>query len=412
VTRREAGAAAAALALFLGSWALVHADVFTRDEISDLPVYQRYGDRIEDGGVPYVDFRVEYPPLALPAFAVPSLASDSDRGYRRVFEGLMTACGAAALLLVALTLSRLGVDGPRAWAALGLVAVSPLLLGPVVLTRFDLWPAALTVGALTALVYGRDRFGALALGAAIAAKLYPVVLLPILGAWLWKRGGRRHAVTGLAIAAAVPVLAYVPFLVVEPRPVLASIGGQLGRPLQIESLGAAVLVALHHLAGMPLDWASSHGSQNLTGAAADTAAVLLSLAQVAVLAWIWVRFARGPAEPARLLRYSAAAVVAFVALGKVLSPQFLIWLVPLVPLVLGRRGLRAAALLAAALVLTQLWFPSRYWDYVYTFDEAASWLVLARDLVLVALVVALVAPLRATARAPARSPSPGRPART
>jgi hypothetical protein len=151
-----------------------------------------------------------------------------------------------------------------------------------------------------------------------------------------------------------------------------------------------VLVGLHHVAGMPLDWASSHGSKNLTGAAAAVAAVLLSLAQVAALVWLWIRFARGPAEPARLVRYAAAAVVVFVAFGKVLSPQFLIWLVPLVPLVEGRRGLRATGVLAAALVLTQLWFPKRYWDYVFTFDQASSSAVLARDLTLVALAVALL----------------------
>jgi uncharacterized membrane protein len=414
VSRREAGAAAAALIVFVSSWTLVHADVFTRDEITDLPVYQRYGDRIEDGDVPYADFRVEYPPLALPAFVVPSLLSESKDGYRRVFEALMFACGVGALLLVAWTLARLGVEGPRAWASLGLVALSPLLLGAVVLTRFDLWPALLTAAALAALVGGRDRLGSLALGAAIAAKLYPVVLLPLLGAWLWKHGGRRHALGGLALAAAVPLLAYAAFLVVEPYPVLVSIGRQLGRPLQIESLGASVLVAVHHLGGMPLGWASSYGSQNLTGSAADVVAVLLSLLQVAVLVWIWVRFARGPAEPARLLRYSAGAVVAFVAFGKVLSPQFLVWLVPLVPLVLGRRGLRAAGLLVAALVLTQVWFPGRYWDYVYTFDQAASWAVLARDLVLVALTATLVLPIGIRARegAAARSPSRGRPART
>ena len=94
------------------------------------------------------------------------------------------------------------------------------------------------------------------------------------------------------------------------------------------------------------------------------------------------------------MRYAAAAVVAFVALGKVLSPQFLIWLVPLVPLVRGRRGLVASLVLAAALVLTQLWFPYRYWDLALHFDTAASWLVLARDLVLVALLVVLVEPSR------------------
>jgi hypothetical protein len=82
--------------------------------------------------------------------------------------------------------------------------------------------------------------------------------------------------------------------------------------------------------------------------------------------------------------------VAFVALGKVLSPQFLIWLVPAVPLVAGLRGLRASTLLVGALVLTQLWFPSRYWDLARELDALPSFLVLARDVVLVALLVVLL----------------------
>jgi uncharacterized membrane protein len=401
VRTRELVLAVAAAAVFVGSWVAVQSDRFTRDEITDLPVYQRYGDRMEAGDLPYADFRVEYPPGALPVFVLPSLLSDSEEGYRSVFEGLMSACGVAALMLGALVLAGLGAGLARTAAALGLVAVSPLLLGSVVLTRFDLWPAALTAGALAALVYGRDRLGAGLLGAAIAAKLYPVVLLPLLAAWLWRRGGRREALVGVGLAVAVPVLAYLPFLVVEPEPVLSSIGRQLTRPLQIESLGAAVLVALHHVADLPLGWASSHGSQNLTGVVAVVAAVLLSLAQPGALAWIWWRFARGPADAERLVLHAAAAVVAFVALGKVLSPQFLLWLVPLVPLVLGRRGLVASGLLALALLLTHAWFPGRYWDYVWTFDETTSWLVLSRDLVLVGLLVVL---LTATGRAPARSP--------
>ncbi len=112
------------------------------------------------------------------------------------------------------------------------------------------------------------------------------------------------------------------------------------------------------------------------------------------LVWLWLREGRGPIEPERLIRYAAATVLAFVALGKVLSPQFLIWLVPLVPLVAGRRGLAASALLAAALVLTQLWFPSRYWEYAGGLDGTLTALVLARDLVLVAALVVLVVPLR------------------
>ena len=143
---------------------------------------------------------------------------------------------------------------------------------------------------------------------------------------------------------------------------------------------------------------SGHGSQNLAGAGPAVVATLLTAAQLGVLAWIWLQRPRNGEE---LIRWSAAALLAFVALGKVLSPQFLIWLAPLVPLVAGRRGLRAAVLLGVALVLTQLWFPARYWELALEFDGVASGLVLARDLVLVAVLVAL---LSRSGRVPARSP--------
>ena len=74
-----------------------------------------------------------------------------------------------------------------------------------------------------------------------------------------------------------------------------------------------------------------------------------------------------------------------------LSPQFLIWLVPLVPLVAGGAGLAAAAVLAAALLTTHLWFPTRYWDVVAL--EPVGWLVLVRDVLLVALLAVLAAAL-------------------
>src|SRR5215207_7700984 len=142
---------------------------------------------------------------------------------------------------------------------------------------------------------------------------------------------------------------------------------------------------------------SSSGSQNLQGALPDAIAVVQGLVQAAVLIALWVSFARGPATRERLIRYAAAVVVAFIALGKVLSPQFLIWLLPLVPLVRGRRGLGASLLLAVALVLTQLWFPQRYWPYAYDFAVFQSWTVLARDLVLVAILFVLVCPAPARA---------------
>ena len=119
---------------------------------------------------------------------------------------------------------------------------------------------------------------------------------------------------------------------------------------------------------------------------------MTTVAGALVLAAIWVLFARGAATDERFVAHTAGAVAALVAFGKVFSPQFLIWLIPLVPLVRGRRALVAEPLFATALVLTQLWFPSQYWRLVLHFASPYWWILLARDLAMVSLVAALVWP--------------------
>jgi uncharacterized membrane protein len=380
-----------ALALFAASWTLLHVGFYTREQITDTPVYESYGEAMADGEVPYRDFGVEYPPGALPVFLMPALAKVD---YRVAFEWLMGLCGGGIIVAVALAARKLGLG----FGTLAFVALSPLAIGSVILTRFDLWPAMLASFALAALLYERLRLGHVLLGASIAAKIYPGVFLPLTVAYTWRRHGRREALVCAALAAGVVVAVYLPFLLVAPEGVLSSLRRQFSRPLQIESLGSALLLAAHQAFGLGIEMHSSHGSQNLAGVAAGVLAVLLSVVQVAVVVWLWVRFAR-KREPSRyeLAAYAAAVLTAFIALGKVLSPQFMIWLVPVVPLA---RRYGANALLLVALVLTQLWFPFRYWELVREFDPLASWLVLARDLVLVALLVVLVRSLR---RGPSRS---------
>jgi hypothetical protein len=372
--------------------------------ISDVPVYERYGDAIERGNVPYRDFRLEYPPGALAVFAVPSLLTHDRRSYSRAFALEMLLFGLVALAACFASVRSIGSGGLRLVTALSPVALAPVLLGPLLLTRFDLYAAAVTAMAVALLLAGRHRLGSGVLGAAIAVKLYPVVILPLAIAWAWRRRGRREAMLALGICVGVAALVFLPFLAVSPDGVAWSVRRQLDRPLQIESLGAAVLLALHHAAAMPLSWASSHGSQNLTGTVAVVAAVVATVIQVGALAYVWWRFAaRAEVAAAGFAEACAASLVAFVALGKVLSPQFLVWLLAAAGLVVGRRLWPAVALLVVSCGLTRIWFPGRYWRLVFDFDGLASWLVLARDLCLVALLVVLVDAVRSQS-GPARSP--------
>jgi hypothetical protein len=385
-----AAAAALGIAVFSLAWAVIHGGFYDDAAIIDTPVYQGYGDRVVAGEVPYRDFELEYPPGALPVFVLPSLGNDGS--YVALFEALMLACGAAAVAFVAAALAAAGVDGRSLFVRTAAAGAAPLLLGPVVLSRFDLWPAALTIAALAALAAGRDRVGLGVLGGAVAAKLYPVVLLPLALLYVWRRRGRREAVAALGVFALVLAVVFGPFLLVAPDGVVASFERQTGRPLQLESLGASLLLAADRLGLYAATVVSSHGSQNLAGALPDTLASIQTVVQALALLAVWIVFARSRRGIAELFAASAAAVAASIAFGKVLSPQFLIWLVPLVPLVLARTRL-AGALFAGALAATLLWFPYRYWDVVAL--EPIAWAVLVRDALLLALFAVLLA---ATAR--------------
>jgi hypothetical protein len=393
VTRVTAVAAIGACVVFALSWSLLHRGWFGRGQIGDTPTYQAYDAKMRDGQIPYRDFQLEYPPGALPIFLVAPPSYDDASGYRfqRDFGFVMEACGFALVLLTAVSLARITTPAPAA-AALAVTSLAPLVLGSVILTRYDLWPAALTAGAIAALVWELDLVGAAILGVAVAAKLYPAVLAPIAFTWVWRRLGRRAAARWTTVLVASAACFFLPFAIVAPDGLGHSFGEQLTRPLQIESLGAALLVALHHLAGLHLSVSSTHGSQNFAGTLPDGIGTVTTVLEAVALVGVWTSFARGPATHARLVAASAAAVTAFIAFGKVFSPQYLIWLIPLVPLVRGARGVAASALMLVTMALTQAWFPHHYWDYALRIAPLQSWLVFARDFCTLMLLAVLVWP--------------------
>jgi Glycosyltransferase family 87 len=374
-------AGAAAVLLALSFYALI--SWLEKAQLSDVPVYVHYSGLVRGGAVPYRDFKFEYPPAALPALLLPAYMSWS---YATSFAVLMGACGAGCIAAAGSALRAVGAGAVRTWAALLAIGVSPLLLGSLFDTRFDLWPTLLAFGALAAIVRQRPIVSGLLLGLGFAAKLWPAVLLPIAVAHLWRRRGQR---SGLAVAAAFVAVAaacFLPFVILAPDGLRAMFADQLDRPLQVESLGAAVLMAAQHLGMRPLSTVTTHGAQALSGRGAGFAADLSTVLEVVSVVAIWSGFAlRRNASGESVLVAAAATVSALVAFDKVLSPQYLIWLVPFVPLARGGRGFVAGALLFLALGLTQTWFPWHYWRLALDHASPWSWYLLGRDLGLVAL---------------------------
>jgi hypothetical protein len=143
---------------------LLHWGWYQHALIRDTAEYHRYGTAMVKGHVPYRDFAVEYPPGALPSFALPAVGEPGFPQYDRQFQLLMALCGVGALAAMALALHALNASVERTAAALAFFALAPLVLGSVILYRYDLWPAVLTVAGLAAVLVRRARLGFAAIG--------------------------------------------------------------------------------------------------------------------------------------------------------------------------------------------------------------------------------------------------------
>jgi uncharacterized membrane protein len=338
--------------------------------------------------VPYRDFFMEYPPGALAVFLPPAAFGSSH--YNAAFKCLLALCGIATLLFVAFLLVRLGVSTSRLWAAVLLFALSPLALGPIALNTYDAWPALLTVAALSLLLAGRDLAAFALLGAAFAAKVYPVVLIPPAAIFVWRTRGRVIALRALAAATVVAALFIVPFLVLSPHGLAESFRAQAARSLQVESLGGSLLAVADRtgLYSATVVHRTGHAiSYDLVGSLPETLAVLSSIAQaLAVVSVAWL-YLRGRDDPRRLTFAFAAAIAGFLAFTRFFSPQYFVWLVPFVLLLEPDAWILAAA----ALVLAQLWF--FHYSDVFALGGYV-WLVLIRDLLVAALFVLALIGLR------------------
>jgi glycosyl transferase family 87 len=415
--------ALAVLALAYGTTFLV--DPWADERVSDLFVYRSAAAPMLDGGLPYRDVFFEYPPLAAPVIALPGVAGTGEDAYRLGFGALALALLLATALLTGRIAARTDGDARRAVLA---VAAAPLLTGAMVRTHFDLAPVALTLGALLLLCSGRPRAGMAVLGLGVMTKGYPLVVAPVALAWLAGRGEWRTALQGAAALAAVVAVVGAAALAISPGGAVDAARYQLDRPVQVESLPAT---GLNALAGLGLGDArpvSSHRSDGLEHPAASALVAAGSVALVAVVALLAAAAARPPsaarspsaADPAaldarRLVLASLAAIAAFAALGRVLSPQYMIWLVPLAALALAWRMHALAAVTAGAIALTLAWFPSRYFDLVAR-EPFPLAVVAVRNALLVALLALAWRGLNPQAAAAGvwRSlvrPAPPRPAR-
>ncbi len=347
-----------------------------REGSNDLEIYRRTGEAILGGVVPYRDFFLEYPPGSLLAFLPPAALSSGSAEYIELFSSEMALALVAALVLTALAARRAGGGWilPAATLCGGAIA-----LYPVAVTRYDAVVAlSLAAAALCASLGGRYLIVAYAsLGFGAAAKLVPA--LAVLPLTTFKGEARKGAAAFLVVLAVF----FVPALVLGGAGFVESFAYHADRGLQVESVAASVLMQAGWVSGVVFE----HGAFEARGWGVELARTLslpVTCALVLATALSMIR-ARREADERAFPRYAAALILAFMLGSKVLSPQYLIWLLPLVPLGAGGvSGIVLSATFLAACLLTTQVFPLYYGDLL-NLRTPGPQLLLARNLLLVLL---------------------------
>ncbi|MFG3304251.1 glycosyltransferase 87 family protein [Streptomyces wuyuanensis] len=331
-------------------------------------LYARWSGRLLGGAFPPDDPTWQYPPGAGAVIMAPALFPWLT--YFQAFAAL--ALLADAVVTAALARAG-GAGGPGVWMWTGGL---PLLMH-IPLARYDVQVTALAVLALLA-VHRRPRLGGALAGLGAAVKVWPA--LTLLGT---PRGRTTRLAWASAAAAAIGTVAALALGLAGPFGFLRQQGE---RGVQVESLGGSVL-ALNRLLGGEGRVEYRYGAFEFTGPYVTLVArvCLLLTAAALLLLLLWRLRARRWSD-ATPFDAALCAVLLFTVTSRVISPQYLIWLLGLAAVCLTSRHTSqrpVALLLLPATALSTLAYPVLYQD-VIDVTPVGGGVVLARNLLLLA----------------------------
>jgi Glycosyltransferase family 87 len=335
------------VATLLGSLVFYMHSAFGHGDITE---YHRYAQWFWLSSPPFRSLPAEYPLLSLVPFTLTLLPPLHD--YVSVFALWMLLLFVAGYLAIRRRESARTAEVFGVYLALGCFAT--------VLGRFDLLPAAATVAAYWAV---RERrftlaYGLLAVGAVL--KLYPVLLVPIvvleqyrtLDLHPLRSAPPRQVIRGLALVAGAIVAAFGIAAVLEPSGWLGPFVYNAGRPLQVESVPASLLW-LSGLLGLHVAPDHSFHSYNLVGSAASGLSLLADVGLVGGCLLVYWQQLSGRLAFGRAL---TLCLLVIVCTDRVFSPQYLMWVVPMVAITEGDYD----GVWLAICALTTLIFPYAY----------------------------------------------------
>ena len=363
-------------------------------------VFLKIADPIASGAIPYREFPVEYPPLALLPLVLPRIlvgVDAPDLAYQDVF-GLVSLALTLLSAVVVVRLARRGWSAQSEQDSLLVFLALALALSLSVIWRFDILPAFLTIAAVAAVASGRPAWAGIALGLGVATKLYPGFLAPVLlGYYLFGRRWPAAAFFVFGLVIGVGAIFLPAYLVAGPDS-LSFLNYQRDRGIEIESVVGGLALLADNVAGIDAHVTFGFGSFEVESPMVDALAapafigeIALALALLVAGAFAFVREGRtfGVVSPRTLIGFIVATLLVAMLVNKVLSPQYMCWLLPFGALLPRRQSF----LLVVTSALTTVVYPLAF-DGLRAADPLIVAALNLRNLLLLVLFVWLIVPRR------------------
>ena len=331
---RKAQLLACLLPAFVVAWGGLlsyHTIVGVPDQ--DVTEYWQKSMLLLHGRVPYRDFVLEYPILALIPMLLPHLLT---LGHAATFPAYAAAFLTENILLAAAlgaTLARIAIglkpDTAEAPTAISTVAKNYAIMlactAIVAPWRFDLFVALTTALAILAITRQKDAATGTLLAVGAMAKLYPAVLLPA----VLRISGKRLALVA-TFATTAAAIAIVAALISGPKQSISFLSYHALRGIQIESVAAGFIYLINKLHLTSLSLVYNFGAYHLAFPASSIVIKLLTVALVILLSFAVLTNARSPQSDAVdfIPRAGTLLLLAFIVTSKVFSVQYTIWLIP------------------------------------------------------------------------------------
>ena len=334
--------------------------------INDVKLYAEWSNLLVTGRFPIGDDMWQYPPGAGVIFALAALLGSNPVA---AFIGIALACDLAIAVILIVSGGRRQAGLGAAWAWV----IGGLLVGPVLVARFDVVPTLAAVGALV--LVARPVWSGAASAAGALLKVWPALMLIALPRRSLPRGIIGFVVSGALILVGITLWATggVSFL-----------GEQRARGLQVESVGAWPFMLANAFAGeVPTEF--RYGSMELDVPITVPLGLAITLFGFAVLAAFGIARLLGRLERLAPADVALAALLVSLITSRVLSPQYAVWVAGVAAVTFLDRDSRMRTvvwLLVPSVLVTQAIYPFGYGSFL----EGAWWAVALQSVRIVLLV--------------------------